>query len=387
MSMLGSSCSQCCEQCGRSYERSDPADEGTWIPSGSWKTGVTWAWQPSDGSGSGNTWYFYGSAATTTTADNTGSATRRWSNLCNWWSFNPRQDPTTFTAGGGAFPAANAKRATRLPDENSVVFILTPVDTSQVTGGGVTVKTAYFYSTLFAGSLATTQSVLDSTGGAIFSTTAVQQGNNSGTINGGATFTRVPGVVEKAINSGTVNGGAAFFVGDNNGTVNGGASLHTTSTNSGTVNGGGTFNDSARNALTVSGGATFNGGSSNTGTVGGGGTFNGMAVNGLVGVVNNAGTFTNASRNEGTVNGGATFSGTAKNSWVVNGGATFDGSATNEVGGTVNGGATFNGDSCSSRVSFINGQNVFAAHPTDAATCNTTKPTFANRVTQTCGCG
>jgi len=368
--MLGAPCSQCCG-CGL-YPESDPKDEGTWVPSGTWRPtspGVTWTFVPNPGDESGETWFFYGSA---TTSRNGGSATsderRDWGNLCNWYSSKLTAPNDTFLIGGNPeFPVGVNKRATRLPPSTAVVHIYSEVSTVNV--GPVTVKNAYFWEggsgagRLLAGSeITTTAPAHDSVGGAVFgfgtSATFSQGGSAApGTIiNGGATF-----------NGGSTTGatlsGVAVFNGSSrnlfDGVVTQGAVFHQSSSNRGTVNNGATFNDSASNSNSnlptalcfVNGGATFNNNSSNTGgaRVNGGAIFNGTSRNtNSFTTVNDGAIFNDNSSNSQNVNGGATFNGNSENlpGAVVNGGAIFNDSALNNgTAAIVNDGATFNGNS------------------------------------------
>jgi len=62
-------CFPCCQGgCGvaDSKPRTDPANEGTWTPSGTWDSvgGVTWTFNANPGDDSGETWFFFGSAST-----------------------------------------------------------------------------------------------------------------------------------------------------------------------------------------------------------------------------------------------------------------------------------------------------------------------------------
>jgi hypothetical protein len=423
--MLGSSCSPCCG-CGVAdgKPRTDPKDEGTWVPSGTWATSVTWTFTANPGDESGETWFFYGSASTSRVGGfATGEEQRDWGNLCNWYS-NKTTSPSTTSGLPGAFD----KRATRLPSETAVVHIYTNVNTV----GTRAVKSAYFWSNadLWLGSeLLATSLAHDSFGGCVFSDSS----QNDATINGGATFTES----SRNVSTGIVNDGATFYdTSQNIGTVNGGATFYDSSENdfvtggfSGTVNGGAVFNDTAANiASTVNGGATFYDSSYNSspdGIVNGGAEFFDSSYN-TIGTINDGATFNNSSQNNGVVNDGATFNdnslnvGTTGTYGVVNGGATFNDSSKNDIGfaasgtvnggavfndnsvnratqfgseATVNGGATFNDAACSERTTGLpvncpGGANRrrFVAHPTDLPTCNGTAP-IGCTAGSTCGCG
>ena len=275
-------CSPCCGGgCGVAdgKPRTDPANEGTWVPSGTWRGvgGVTWTFTANPGDDSGETWFFYGSASTSKVGGGATLAEQRdWGNLCNWYS-NKTTSPSTTTG----LPAAFDKRATRMPPVDAVVHIYTFVSTG--TAGPQTAKYAYFWGIgyfLTDSSITLTAAAHDSAGGAVF--------NNS------------------SFNLGTVNGGAVFNDTSDNfgGTVNGGAVFNDTSdNNSGTVNGGAVFNDDSDNfGSIVNGGAVFNDTSDNLGgTVNGGAVFNDTSRNGF-GV---------------TVNGGAVFNDAACSEWDI----------------------------------------------------------------------
>jgi len=237
-------CSPCCKSCDF-YENlkkpsSDPKDEGTWVPSGTWRGvgGVTWSFSPNPGDESGETWYFYGSQ---NTSDPSGFATveeqRDWGNICNWYS-NKTNAPSDLSQGN--FAPLN-KRATRLPTEDAVVHIYTPVSTVLV--GPQTVKNIYFWGasppTLSRGGLGanseitTTAPAHDSSGGAVFNGYAFTSPGS--TVNNGATF----------------NDNSAMSVSSPSNVINGGATFNHNSIARLRVNGGATFNDSARSFSAV----------------------------------------------------------------------------------------------------------------------------------------
>ena len=335
--MLGSSCSPCCG-CGVAdgKERTDPKDEGTWVPSGTWRGvgGVTWSFTANPGDESGEMWFFYGSSSTSKVGGNASTAEQQdWGNLCNWYSNKLSSPSVTFFSS-----AEMTKRATRLPPETAVVHVYTSVST--VATGPQTVKAIYFWGLgdlLVNSEITTTASAHDSVAGAVFN----------------------------SLNSGTVNNGATFIGPSNN-------------TASGVINDGATFNDNTFNGGTVNGGATFNGSfCSNSGTVNGGATFNDFTQCFSPGV-----------------NGGATFNGNSSHvSGVINGGATFNDNSRYGFGGSfgnVNDGATFNDAACSTRVVGTSGPpctRKFVAHPTDLPTCNGTAPNGCFTPAATCGCG
>jgi len=401
----------CCESgCGVAdgKPRTDPANEGTWVPSGTWRGvgGVTWTFTANPGNDSGETWFFYGSAATSRVGGSATVAERQdWGNICNWYS-NKTTSPSTFTG----FPGAFDKRATRLPPVDAVVHVYT--DVSTVTAGPQTVHYAYFWSlsNFISGSeITSTAAAHDSVGGAVFNNGT----DTFGTVNGGATFNntaenRPGGTVNDGatfnddsnnLSGATVNVGAVFNdAADNFGAVNGGATFNNNSRNfdPGTVNDGATFNDDSTNFGDVNGGATFNDAAGNADTVNGGATFN--STSGNAATVNDGATFNDTSRNfnsivaaSATVNGGATFNDAADNSGTVNGGATFNNTSKNLSSGTVNGGATFNDAACSERTTgnffSVPCDRKFVAHPTDLPTCNGTAPNGCANSADTCGCG
>jgi hypothetical protein len=328
--MLGSSCSPCCGGCqvDDGKPRTDPVNEGTWTPSGTWRGvgGVTWAFTANPGDDSGETWFFYGSAGTSKVGGGASQSEQRdWFNLCNWYS-NKTTSPSTTSGLPGAFD----KRATRLPPDNAIIHGYTLINAP---AAGVTVKNAYFWSTggliQSTGLFSTTSAAHDSAGGAVF--------NNS------------------SVAAGTVNNGATFNDSSDNasGNIYDGATFNGSSLNRGFVSDGGNFYDMSQTRGTVNDGATFNGSSSNNnGIVNGGATFNGNSVNFQNGATINGGaTFNDNSANTfgAGVNGGATFNGNSKNSATVNSGATFNDNSENSANGTVNGGATFNNAACSRR--------------------------------------
>jgi hypothetical protein len=393
--MLGSSCSPCCGSQGCEVAdgkpRTDPENEGTWVPSGTWLGvgGVTWAFTANPGDDSGETWFFYGSASTSKVGGGATTAEQRdWGNICNWYS-NKTNSPSNATAGAGGLPGVLDKRATRLPPVDAIVHIYTDVSTQ--TFGDVEVKHIYFWSTttfrveLLASSTVTaTSPAHDSSEGAVFFLS-----ENRGVINGGALFAGGSGSETK--NFGTVNDGATFndtALNDTSGIVNDGAKWNGTNGNIGVVNGGAIF-DNGSNSSTgvINGGAIFNGSSQNSfsGTVNDGAEFYGNSVNKNLGVINDGALFFDNAINSATVNDGATFYDSSGNAsvqssagGVVNGGATFYDNSTNSTQGTVNGGATFNDAACSSRSTGLYlaspCDKKFVAHPTDLPTCNGTAP-------------
>lgn len=396
--MLGTRCFPCCDPCGGITELSDPKDEGTWVPSGDWggfeswsanfalpssSRWVTWTFVPNPGDESGETWFFYGSQTTSKRGDASLSERQDWNNLCNWYSAKSNSPSVDVSSFSFSF----TKRATRLPPDNAVVHIYTPVSTQLLPGGVATVKAAYFWQTgeLLAGStLAPSgQAHVSATEADVFSGYGVVfSGNskNSGTITGPALFASLPSMLSISQNDGIVDGAARFLWESRNaGTVKGNARFENESDNSGTglIEGNAAFygNEDTTNSGVVQGSADFaryppdlGSGSGlgarnlTTGVIEGGATFLGNTEN--LGLVENGATFDGAINRGGTVNGGATFIngsvGLGRSLFgvlfpgVVNGGATFDnsfngsdvfvfGGCTNLQTHIVNGGAVFLG--------------------------------------------
>jgi hypothetical protein len=335
-------CLPCCqESCSVNdgKPRTDPKDEGTWVPSGTWNGvgGVTWTFTANPGDESGETWFFYGSASTSRAG---GGATTQeiqdWYNICNWYSHKTTAPDDTFST---SIPLMLTKRATRLPPENAVVHIYAgTAGVTTVSNGTPTIKAAYFWFSRFpSGSeLTCSGQAHDSTYGVVY-----YSGANAGTFNGGVKFVQSGTQIENE-SSAVINGGAEFLgAHENYGTVNDGAIFRATSSNWGSVNGGGSFYGTASNWATVNGGSQFY----------------------------------DSAINRGTVNGGAVFSDSSFNASV----------------GTVNDGATFNDSACSERVvgSFFATpcSRKFVAHPSDLPTCNGTAPDGCASLADTCGCG
>jgi hypothetical protein len=403
--MLGSPCNPCCGNCPvDGKDRTDPTNEGTWEPSGEWPS-VTWSFSANTGNESGNTWFFFGSGATSIAGRSATLAEQQdWGNLCNWYSHSTAS-PISATQ------LSLTKRATRLPDENAVIYVVTPL----ATNGTRSVASAYFLlpagqtitEGLITGSeLITTSPAHEAAGGAVF-----LNRHNDGTVRGGALFSAqslgagprndVSGEVfggavfrgSGTRNRGTVNGNAEFVTSAvNSGLVNGNAEF-IASTNSGTVDGDATFSasptnlfDISQNQGTVSGFATFTD-SSNVGTADGGALF----LNGSGLLINDIG----SNAFGGIVNGGATFNLFSRNDGIVNGGAEFNNSSRNSMGGTVNGGAVLNDGACSLRFRLRDDgmHYVYVLHPSDLPTCNGTALSGEDFPPQNaigfnpCGCG
>lgn len=356
--MLGSSCSPCCSAtCGRvdGKPRTDPKNEGTWTPSGTWlgAGGVTWTFTANPGNESGNTWFFYGSPGSSNSA---GSASldeqRDWNNICNWYS-NKTSSPSVYPSLGGSLD----KRATRLPPSTATVHIYSDLDTN----GSVIVKNAYIWN--FAvlrrySYLTATDSAHDTTHGVVLNNST----KNSGLVGGGALF-------NSSSNNATLMGGEPW--------VDGGATFNNTTYNVGRVNGGATFNSTAR---CLAGSSVYDGATLNNSSY----IERGASVYG-------GATFNNTSYNDGSIGDGAIFNNDSENRWTVSGGATFNDNSYNLVGATVNGGATFNDAACTRRTRGVFAATpctrLFVTHDTDLPTCNGTAPNGCNNAADTCGCG
>lgn len=394
-------CRPCCVTCGVSdgKPRTDPKDEGTWVPSGTWAGvgGVTWTFTPNLGDESGETWFFYGSLATSAPGRGATAAEQTdWGNICNWYS-----NKTSTPSSTSSLSTVLDKRATRLPDEDSVIHVYTDINNESV--GDQAVKTAFFWAKQLAGNsgLTTTNAAHDSIFGGVFYFGSI---GSLAEVNGGA-------LIINGTNSGQINGGCHVYriayggsVG-NVGTINGPAEFYG-STNGGTVNGLGKFfglsPSGATNAFatTVNGGAEFYGASINYGTIENGITyFYDDSSNSSGGIAQNGARFYSSSDNvEGTVNGGAEFYDTSANGGfgtpdrgVVNGGASFFDSSRNWPSGRVNAGAIFNDAACSMReignYYAVPCTRKFVAHPTDLPTCNGTAPAACSNPVLGCGCG
>jgi hypothetical protein len=406
--MLGAPCSPCCgNACGDTKPVTDPKDEGTWVPSGTWRPpspGVSWTFVANPGDESGETWFFFGSILTSSTVAGVGAelAQRRdWNNPCNWYS-SKQTAPNNVSFTDSIMAADFIHRANRLPPADAIVHVYSPVST--INSGPVAVKNIYFWrnaETIAPFDLTSTAPAHDSAGGAVFTTNTV----NSGTINGGATFAgpAIAGITTPQ-NRGIVNGGAVFSgrAANAGGIIEGGATFHDTSQNGATVNGGATFNNSSQNTRTVNGNAVFNLNANNTGSlaiVNGNAVFNGGTfanasanINGAT-VAGNA-VFNNTSRNidNSVVSGDAIFNNLSvnRNGSVVNGDAVFNGDSRNDGGfltqSLVNGDATFNDNACSTRVANIGGTLVYTANDSKLPICNGSAFTYSSQP-NLCGCG
>lgn len=267
-------CFPCCgDNCPADGKpRTDPKNEGTWVPSGQWRSAlgsadeIVWDFIPNPGDESGHTWFFFGSASTSKAGGNATVAEQRdYGNLCNWYSSKIN---TPYSSGAAQF---FDKRANRLPPDDAIIHVYSNLST--VLTGPVTVRSAYFWSGQFLDNsiLTATEPAHDSPdGGSVFFSL------NRGTLNGGATFNAparnfwgsAPGTVGTVNGVATFNGNPRFPFGIaiNEGTVNGNAIFYDNSINIrdsvipsvGLVNGDATFNNNSRNSGTVTGTATFN---------------------------------------------------------------------------------------------------------------------------------
>lgn len=402
----------CCEEgCGVAdgKPRTDPVNEGTWVPSGTWRGvgGVTWSFTANPGDDSGETWFFFGSTATSKVGGGATVEEREdWGNICNWYS-NRTSNITTTPAVAGHFN----KRATRLPPATAVVHVYTRVSTANA--GPQVVEYIYFWgNSQHKGNLSSitaTGFAHDSDKGAVFNNTSTNL--QFAAVDGGALFNDTSENKASAI----VNGGAVF----NQSSGNSGA--FGSGTAGGVVNGGAVFNDNSVNEdkAVVNDGAVFNNSCANTerGVVNGGAVFNNFSINNsffLVDatVVNGGAVFNDNSQNDGhaIVNGGAVFNDDSLNFnfGVVNGGAVFNESAKNELFSVVNGGAVFNDNSSNGDESTVNGgatfndaaasfrtvgnffavpcTRKFVAHPTDLPVCNGTALTGCDPANASSGC-
>lgn len=442
--MLGSQCSPCCDNCPADGKpRTDPKDEGTWVPSGNWPN-VTWTFSENQGDEGGETWFFYGSLTTSKKGANaTTQEQRDWGNLCNWYSHRATEPRNT-----GNLATVLQKRATRLPPQDAVVHVYSPVSTE--TFGPVVVKNAYFWFGRNFANITATEKAYSSEGGAVFSS-GVQFGNggivsggasfhgtsqNLGTVNGGGFFYELSSNGDRASvtnqpegyvtggaifygtsrNSGLVTGGAVFNENSQNGDgasqgsgiVEDGAVFNGNSANDGTVRGGAVFNLSSQNRAGVDGGAVFNDNSRNTGRVDGGAQFYGFSFNGggtWIGVrltVFGGASFHEFSRNLAAIDGnvvfndsssmGYTFAEGFRLSTVVYGQAVFNDSSRFLSGPSeITGNAVFNDNACSTKVFFLSaGVFYFGAKNLELPTCNGSAPPYASFVPMPpnpCGCG
>lgn len=350
--MLGSPCNSCCPQgCDGVQDgklRTDPADEGTWVPSGTYDTGgrVSWSFVPHQESTPGNTWFFYGSEFTS----GDGSPTD-WGNPCNWYSaklFSPPDNAQRIDENTGRvrLQVRLIRRATRLPDENAVVHIYTAVDTLAV--GPVTVRTAYFWGRI---------------------QTRVDEG-----------VSQNPALVPAQFLAGSELTATHPATGTTRAVV-----IRNESRILGTINGGADFGDLSflHQTGVVNGGATFRSNTSNYAVVNGDTQFLDRSILLYSGIVNGNVELRGRGINNGTINGNADFYGESKNvgrNWVQVGQSALDlaGGGPGEVAGT----ATFYDAACSWRFEFIDGRTRATASATKRPICNGSAVSITNR----CGC-
>ena len=296
-------------------------------------------------------------------------------NPCNWYS-----NKTTAPNVNSNLNADLNKRANRLPPEDAVVHVYGRFYAPSATvPSEFKCKTAYFWPI----SGGTEQSVSQTEEGlmspAILTATSPAHDTtyNSVFINTAAhASASIAGLGTPPV----VYGGALFVGGlvtgyavncRNRGTIHGGATFLRKSVNQRDVYGPSVFIGSTNepfDTFAARDGARFVGGV-NGGRVDNGAVFEGSSFNVLYGVVN----------------GGAVFNGTSANQGTVNGGATFN-ESTRHISGQVNGGAVFNDDSCSQEFRIFGSVIKYTAHPTEAPTCKTSKPTYAS-TPNSCGCG
>lgn len=213
MYMLGSTCSPCCgpgvPACNDPVALpnkpvTDPATEGEWVPSGTWNlnapsssntmNGITWTFVPNVSGTGGSTWFFFGSAETSSA---TGTATAAeqadWDNPCNWYS-SSNAAPFYYAANSPNMKLRLDKRASTLPSVDATIhFYTTP---NLATTGPKTCAVAYFHRGEIeaGGTLTCTGTAIDSPGGAVFMTSGTSYGaiglygGVKGTYNGGSRF-------------------------------------------------------------------------------------------------------------------------------------------------------------------------------------------------------
>lgn len=347
-----------CSCCGlpvcadTSFPFSDPANEGTWVPSGTFPS-IVWTFVPYSPETPGNTWFFSGSHDGGTSAGGTSAAERiasDWFNPCNWWSHRivapsePRQE-------GSSSDISFTKRATRLPPSDAVVHIYTDL----VISSPVSVQAAYFwrkngaqgegggsvrnlYNRLRGGTMVATGTAYGADAGFWLEDTAITSNILPVELNGTVAFrrqTRVQPLFFPSPNFGLViNGDVDMKVGGSGP----GILLQ------GTVNGYAEARERSTVRATISGGAKL---------------------------------YNNSIMDGGTISGGAEFYDTSRFTACSFGVAPFT--------GQVNGGATFFDDARSCCV-IDSGGRKFSAHPTELPLCSGTAPAGTPSVSS-CGCG
>jgi len=419
MTLFGCQCRGCGCCHSTSLPVTDPQDEGTWVPSGTWPN-VTWSFVPNQGDKSGNTWYFYRPGLQS-------GQKASWYDPCNWYS-RLELSPSEPTA-----PAYLTCQANRLPPDTATVIVFSPMSYVDCAGNvdstlSVEARASRFY---FFNNGASYMSVLardfahNSDYGTVFCDSyfanqgSVAYGalfvssNNWGGVYNGARFInssnqRSYGVSGKATSTNTTvdvvfeqsstNWNSMGF--DNPyapGRTQYGvqgyqrvryATKFNNSLNSAQVYFDGYFENGATNNHTGYGNATFNdsyhGGSSTTSTtrIYGDATFAGASA-----------TFGLCPPRDciaSVIEGNATFSDTSIHRGDIYGTATFSGSAVCETLGVVYGNATFQDAACAKRVAVVGGVSKFQVNKatgTGATICSGTAPTYATAGSATCGCG
>lgn len=340
-------CACCGAQCSdTSFPFSDPANEGTWVPSGTFPS-IVWTFVPYSPETPGNTWFFSGSP------DGGTSAAERiasdWFNPCNWWSHRTVA-PSEPRASGSGVDGSFTKRATRLPPSDAVVHIYTDL----VISSPVSVQAAYFwrkngaqgegsgsprnlYNRLRGGTMVATGTVYGADAGFWLEDTSITASVSPVELNGNVALrrqTRVqPPLFPNTDFGFVINGDVDMKVGGSGpgillrGTVNGYVEARDRSTVRATINGGAKlYNDSTMDGGTISGGAEFYDTSRFTACTFGVAPFTGQ------------------------VNGGATFFDDARSCCVID-----------------------------------SGGRKFSAHPTELPTCSGTAPAGTPNVSS-CGC-
>jgi hypothetical protein len=385
--------------------RTDPANEGTWVPDAVWtderdegapllaftnrynsvSRNSSWTFVPREQAGPGNTWFFFGSATTSAPGRRaTAAEIYDWGNICNWYSDKAGEPPFAVSSISG-FANQFPKRANRLPPSNAVVHMYSPFTTSSV--GPQTVKQMYVWeeldaqsitpssldfnvtattpfpqitemdiSVLFRGRLSASKILTNRGtigGGALFLNACNGLAgvsffaNGRGTVNGSAMFSSPSSLF---MNFGTINGDGWFYGGTSNGRVNNGASVDRL----GRVVRDAKFFQNSRNWYRVEGKATFRGESSNQGgRVGGLAEFFDESRN--FGELSSADFYDNSINDidevflqfKEDVTVDAVFRNNSINRGLVSGSAVFFDNTRNNFLGRVLGTATFNDAACS----------------------------------------
>jgi hypothetical protein len=367
MARRGHKC-RCCEDdfclVADGKPRTDPVNEGTWVPDAVWTDSVvssfpltstrrynsvtnvsSWTFVPREQAGPGNTWFFYGSRLTSAPGRPATLAEQYdWGNICNWYSSKTSEPPNAFPIASsfrGVFP----KRAKRLPPSDAVVHIYTPFTTDRV--GPQTVRNAYIWDGLSSTYLS-------------YELNATQPFPQVSEIEASVLF-RGQNASVALPNTGTINGGALFFEASNGFGILAG----------GTINGSAMFVGNLPNVA-------------NLGIVNGDAWFYGGTTNSAMFLQNNA-----------TVTGDAYFFDFARNILNVEGSAEFFDNSQNDVFGRVGGTATFNDAACSqARSGFIDPMTeecflFFGTNNDDPTSviCNGSAPKACDNIFNNCGCG